>query len=63
MFYLLRTNLEPQVSLQRFLPREDIVLLLPEDKPTVFDIKSLEVWCRAFGVSFGQIAVADRLVK
>ena len=51
------------MSLQRFLPREDIVLLLPEDKPTVFDIKSLEVWCRAFGVSFGEIAVADRLVK
>ena len=61
--YITRSNLEPQVSLQRFLPREDIVLLLPEDKPTVFDIKSLEVWCRAFGVSFGEIAVADRLVK
>ena len=31
------------MSLQRFLPREDIVLLLPEDKPTVFDIQRLEV--------------------
>ena len=61
--YITRTNLEPQVSLQRFLPREDIVLLLPEDKPTVFDINKLEVWCRAFGVSFGHIDLADRLVK
>ena len=40
---MFRSNLEPQVSLQRFLPREDIVLLLPEDKPTVFDIQRLEV--------------------
>jgi len=61
--YITRTNLEPQVSLKRFLPREDIVLLLPEDKPTVFDINKLEVWCRAFGVSFGQIELAGRLVK
>jgi len=51
------------VSLKRFLPREDIVLLLPEDKPTVFDINKLEVWCRAFGVSFGQIELEGRLVK
>ena len=51
-----------QVGLERFLPREDIVLLLPEDKPTVFDIKRLTVWCRAFGVSFGHIDIASRLV-
>ena len=46
-----RSNLEPQVSLQRFLPREDIVLLLPEDKPTVFDIQKLEVGVYMYNLS------------
>merc|ERR1712128_220455 len=53
--YITRSNLEPQVGLRRFLPREDIVLVLPEEKPSVFHIKKLEVWCRAFGISFGHI--------
>merc|ERR1712106_115577 len=53
--YITRSNLEPQISLKRFLPREDIVLVLPEENPSVFHIKKLEVWCRAFGISFGHI--------
>ena len=53
--YITRSNLEPQVGLERFLPREDIVLVLPPEKPTIFHIKKLSVWCRAFGVSFGHI--------
>ena len=53
--YITRSNLEPQVGLERFLPREDIVLVLPPEKPTIFNIKKLSVWCRAFGVSFGHI--------
>merc|ERR1711887_90433 len=61
--YITRSNLEPQVGLKRFLPREDIVLLLPEEKPSVFDIRKLEVWCRAFGVSFGQINLPDFVRK
>merc|ERR1711997_527420 len=61
--YITRSNLEPQISLKRFLPREDIVLLLPEEKPSVFDIQKLEVWCRAFGVSFGQINLPDFVRK
>merc|ERR1711942_244410 len=61
--YITRSNLEPQISLKRFLPREDIVLLLPEEKPSVFDIRKLEVWCRAFGVSFGQINLPDFVKK
>ena len=48
---MFRSNLEPQVSLQRFLPREDIVLLLPEDKPTVFDIQKLEVGVYMYNLS------------
>jgi len=61
--YITRSNLEPQISLKRFLPREDIVLLLPEEKPSVFDIRKLEVWCRAFGVSFGHINLPDFVRK
>merc|ERR1712037_420487 len=33
----------------------DIVLLLPKEKPTIHSIERLEVWCRAFGISFGHI--------
>merc|ERR1712080_128783 len=53
--YITRSNLEPQIGLQRFLPREDVVLLLPPEKPTIHSIDRLEVWCRAFGISFGNI--------
>jgi len=53
--YLTRSNLTPRVELDRFLPREDVVLLLPPEKATVFDINRLSVWCRAFGISFGHI--------
>merc|ERR1712002_1408573 len=53
--YITRSNLEPQIGLKRFLPREDVVLLLPPEKPTIHHIERLEVWCRAFGISFGHI--------
>merc|ERR1739848_791148 len=33
---------------------EDVVLMLPNGM-TVFDIRQLSVWCRAFGISFGHI--------
>eukprot|EP00092_Neocalanus_flemingeri_P099603 GFUD01127074.1.p1 GENE.GFUD01127074.1~~GFUD01127074.1.p1 ORF type:complete len:140 (+),score=33.47 GFUD01127074.1:118-537(+) len=61
--YITRTNLEPQIGLQRFLPREDVVLVLPAEKPSVFDIKQLSVWCRAFGVSFGHIDLPQFVKK
>merc|ERR1711936_1082279 len=53
--YITRNGLTPKIGLERFLPREDIVLLLPKEKPTIHSIERLEVWCRAFGVSFGHI--------
>merc|ERR1711970_1444422 len=61
--YITRSNLEPQISLKRFLPREDIVLLLPPEKPSVLNIKQLSVWCRAFGVSFGHIDLPEFITK
>ena len=44
--YITRTELEPKVPLERFLPREDVVLILPPEIPNVQSIKKLEVWCR-----------------
>merc|ERR1712200_194845 len=52
--YITRNDLTPKIGLERFLPREDIVLLLPKGM-TVYDVKELTVWCRAFGISFGSI--------
>lgn len=56
--YITRTDLTQREKLERFLPREDVVLLLPEGK-TVHDIQELSVWCRAFGISFGHINIPD----
>jgi len=52
--YITRSELEPKRKLQRFIPREDVVLMLP-DGMSVFDIRQLSVWCRAFGISFGHL--------
>merc|ERR1711874_869604 len=57
--YITRNDLQPKIGLERFLPREDIVLLLPKEKPTIHSIERLEVWCRAFGISFGHIDFPD----
>lgn len=52
--YITRTDLTPRSKLERFLPREDVLLNLPKGM-TVYDVKELTVWCRAFGISFGSI--------
>merc|ERR1712158_57195 len=57
--YITRNDLQPKIGLERFLPREDIVLLLPKEKPPIHNIVRLEVWCRAFGISFGHIDFPD----
>jgi len=57
--YITRSELEPKVPLERFLPREDVVLLLPPEIPNAQSIRKLEVWCRAFGISFGHIEIQN----
>merc|ERR1712128_239303 len=49
-----------KVELERFLPREDIVLVLPEGISSVSQIRRLEVWCRAFGISFGHVDLPQK---
>ena len=44
-----RNDLTPKIGLERFLPREDIVLLLPKEKPTIHSIERLEV-CLPFDI-------------
>jgi len=56
--YITRSDLEPRTKLERFLPREDVVLNLPEGM-SIFDLRELTVWCRAFGISFGKIQIPD----
>merc|ERR1712127_513020 len=56
--YITRSDLEPRTKLERFLPREDVVLNLPEGM-SIFNLRELTVWCRAFGISFGKIQIPD----
>jgi hypothetical protein len=58
--YITRSDLTPKTKLERFLPREDVVLTLP-DNMSVFNTKRLSVWCRAFGISFGKINLSDKI--
>merc|ERR1712158_89045 len=39
-----------------YITRND---LQPKEKPTIHNIVRLEVWCRAFGISFGHIDFPD----
>jgi len=51
--YITRSNLEPQLRVKRFSPSEDVILLLPPDKSSIFNIDKLVVKCRACRTSFG----------
>lgn len=53
--YITRSNLEPQLRVKRFSPSEDVILLLPPDKSSIFNIDKLLVKCRACRTSFGLI--------
>ena len=44
--YITRSNLEPQLRVRRFSPSEDVILLLPPDKSSIFNIDKLAVKCR-----------------
>lgn len=51
--YITRSNLTPQLRIGRFHPAEDVILLLPPDKSSIFNIDKLVVKCRACRTSFG----------
>eukprot|EP00090_Calanus_glacialis_P045107 TRINITY_DN8186_c0_g1_i1.p1 TRINITY_DN8186_c0_g1~~TRINITY_DN8186_c0_g1_i1.p1 ORF type:complete len:135 (-),score=24.50 TRINITY_DN8186_c0_g1_i1:53-457(-) len=51
--YITRSNLEPQLRVKRFSPSEDVILLLPPDKSSIFNIDKLVVKCRTCRTYFG----------
>ena len=44
--YITRSNLTPELRIGRFRPSEDVILLLPPDKSSIFNIDKLVVKCR-----------------
>lgn len=37
--------------------KEDVVLMLPPEKPTVHDLGHFQVWCRQYGINFGEFVM------
>ena len=36
---------------------EDVVLMLPPEKPTLKDLGHFQVWCRQYKINFGEFAM------
>lgn len=54
--YYTRTN--PHVTMQvGKYTKEDVVLMLPPEKPTIKELGHFQVWCRQFGINFGEFAM------
>ncbi len=41
--------------------QEDVVLMLPPEKPTVKDLGHFQVWCRQYGINFGEFSMEGHL--
>ena len=37
--------------------KEDVVLMLPPEKPTIKDLHHFQVWCRQYGINFGEFSM------
>ena len=48
-----RTNPNMQMKVHE-LHNEDVVLMLPPEKPTVKDLKHFMVWCNKYHINFGE---------
>ncbi len=38
---------------------EDIVLMLPPEKPTLKELGHFQVWCKQYGINFGEFSMED----
>ena len=36
---------------------EDVVLMLPPEKPTIKELHHFQVWCRQYGINFGEFSM------
>merc|ERR1712029_772795 len=39
--------------------KEDVVLMLPPEKPTIDKLGHFQVWCRQYGINFGEFSMKD----
>jgi len=40
------------------MSNEDVVLMLPPERPTIHSLGMLQVWCRQYGINFGELQMA-----
>ena len=40
---------------------EDVVLMLPPEKPTIKELGHFQVWCNMFNVVFGEFSMKDHM--
>lgn len=55
--YYTRSDPHMTVNVKKF-DKEDIVLMLPPEKPTLEDLQHFQVWCRKFEQNFGEFVMA-----
>ncbi|XP_059088215.1 uncharacterized protein LOC131884440 isoform X2 [Tigriopus californicus] len=54
--YYTRSNPQMTVNVKKF-DKEDVVLMLPPEKPTLKDLQHFQVWCRQFEQDFGEFVM------
>jgi len=54
--YYTRTHPEVQMVVGEY-HKEDVVLMLPPEKPTIKDLHHFQVWCRQYGINFGEFSM------
>ena len=51
-----RTNPHATMRVGKY-EKEDVVLMLPPEKPTIKDLHHFQVWCRQYGINFGEFSM------
>jgi len=54
------TRSDPKIKMNvKEYHKEDVVLMLPPEKPTIKDLGHFQVWCNMFNVVFGEFSMQD----
>ena len=56
--FFFRTNPSVTMNVGEY-HKEDIVLMLPPEKPTLKDLHHFNIWCRQYGINFGEFSMDD----
>jgi hypothetical protein len=54
--YYTRSNPHVSMMVGKY-QKEDVVLMLPPEKPTIKDLHHFQVWCRQYGINFGEFSM------